>query len=157
VSGEGRIRLLSIGRPSPPAIEEACRAYARRRPGGTGFTLEHLPGARASSALVRKRREGARFGTRLGTEGALVVLDEHGTFLDTAGYARALERWRAHPGGVTLLVGGPEGLDPALRLRADFLWSLSPLTLPHAIVRLLVAEQTYRALCLHAGHPYHRA
>jgi 23S rRNA (pseudouridine1915-N3)-methyltransferase len=90
-------------------------------------------------------------------EAALVVLDERGTLLDTADYAQALARWRERRGGLTLLVGGPEGIDPALRARADFLWSLSPLTLPHAFVRLFVAEQTYRALCLLAGHPYHRA
>jgi len=157
VSGGGRICLLSIGRPAPPAIEEACRDYARRRPGGEGFVLKHLPGARASSASLRRRAEGARLRTHVPPEAALVVLDERGTLLDTAGYARALARWRERRGGVTLLVGGPEGLDPALPARADFLWSLTPLTLPHALVRLLVAEQTYRALCLLAGHPYHRA
>lgn len=157
MSGAGTIRLLSTGRPSPPAIEEACREYARRRPGGRGFVLEHLPpcGPRASAA--RRRAEGERFLARIPEGAAAVVLDERGRLLDTPGYARALEDWRARHGGVVLVVGGPEGLAESLRERADFLWSLSPLTFPHALVRLLVAEQTYRALALLASHPYHRA
>ncbi len=156
MSEEDRIRILSVGRPSPPAIEELCRTYARRRPGGQGFVLHHLPAGTGAPA-ARRRTEGTRLLAHVPAEAALVVLDERGKLLDTADYAQALARWRERRGGLTLLVGGPEGVDPALRARADFLWSLSPLTLPHALVRLLVAEQTYRALCLLAGHPYHRA
>lgn len=156
MSAEAAIRILSIGRPPPPAIEECCRAYARRRPGGQGFVLEHLGVGPARPPPGRRRAEAARLLARISDEATLVVLDERGRLLDTVAYARALEAWRRRRGGVTLLVGGPEGLAPEVRARADFLWSLSPLTLPHALVRLIVAEQTYRALCLLSGHPYHR-
>jgi 23S rRNA (pseudouridine1915-N3)-methyltransferase len=89
--------------------------------------------------------------------GALsVALDERGRDVTTAGLARLLAGWLAGGRDVGFLIGGPDGLDPALRARADLVLRLSSLTLPHALVRVLLAEQLYRALSLLDNHPYHR-
>jgi 23S rRNA (pseudouridine1915-N3)-methyltransferase len=91
-------------------------------------------------------------------EGAHVVaLDASGRALSTAELARHLSRWIDHGGAVALLIGGPDGLAPACLERADERWSLSALTLPHGLVRIIVAEALYRAHSLLTGHPYHRA
>jgi 23S rRNA (pseudouridine1915-N3)-methyltransferase len=86
----------------------------------------------------------------------IVALDERGTALTSAGLAQRLDTWRQTADDVALLIGGPDGLDPALRSAAQERIRLSDLTLPHAMVRVLLAEQLYRAWSLNAGHPYHR-
>jgi 23S rRNA (pseudouridine1915-N3)-methyltransferase len=86
-----------------------------------------------------------------------VLLDEHGTRLDTPQLAQRLAFWLGDGRDVALLVGGPDGLAPAIKAGADESLRLSDLTLPHALVRVLLAEALYRAWTLHTGHPYHRA
>jgi 23S rRNA (pseudouridine1915-N3)-methyltransferase len=85
-----------------------------------------------------------------------IVLDEHGERIDTARLAARLAAWRGEARDAAFLVGGPDGLDPALKASADETLRLSDLTLPHALVRVLLAEALYRAWSLSAGHPYHR-
>lgn len=87
----------------------------------------------------------------------VVALAIDGTAYDTAELARRLRGWQLDGRDVAFLIGGPEGLAPACLARAELRWSLSPLTFPHGLVRVLVAEQLYRAWSLGAGHPYHRA
>ena len=87
----------------------------------------------------------------------VVALDERGQPWSTTDLVAELERWLDGGRDVSLLVGGADGLSPALLSRADQRWSLSPLTLPHAMVRVIVAEALYRAWSLRSGHPYHRA
>lgn len=94
---------------------------------------------------------------RVGTRDYAVALDERGSSFDSTGLAGWLRGRMAEGRDLALLIGGPDGLSPACRERADFAWSLSRLTLPHGLVRVLVAEQLYRALGLIRGHPYHRA
>jgi len=86
-----------------------------------------------------------------------VVLDERGREVTTGELAKLLERWLADGRDVAFLVGGPDGLDPALKASAEVQLRLSSLTLPHALVRVLLAEQLYRALTILDNHPYHRA
>src|SRR5690606_31120906 len=86
-----------------------------------------------------------------------VVLDERGRDIDTATLAHRFEAWREGARPVAILVGGPDGLEPALKASADETLRLSSLTLPHPLVRVLLAEQLYRAWSINAGHPYHRA
>ena len=89
--------------------------------------------------------------------GALrVVLDEHGRSFPTRQLAVHLERWRRDGRDVAFVIGGADGLAPEIKGCADLLWSLSPLTLPHGLVRVVLAEQLYRAASLLANHPYHR-
>jgi 23S rRNA (pseudouridine1915-N3)-methyltransferase len=85
-----------------------------------------------------------------------VVLDERGSAVSTVQLSERLQRWRADGRDVALLIGGPDGLDPVLKTRADETLRLSDLTLPHAFVRVLLAEALYRAWTLLQGHPYHR-
>ena len=87
----------------------------------------------------------------------MVALDERGAPWRTTDLAERLERWRTSGRPVGLLVGGPEGLSSACRERADETWSLTPLTLKHGLVRIVIAEALYRATSLLEGHPYHRA
>jgi 23S rRNA (pseudouridine1915-N3)-methyltransferase len=85
-----------------------------------------------------------------------VALDERGRSLDTRGFAGAIERWRAEAPGIAFWIGGPDGLAPALVARASMTLSLSALTLPHALARLVLVEQLYRCVSLIENHPYHR-
>ena len=110
-------------------------------------------GGRFSDEHVRER-EGARLLERLGSGGRVVALDPAGESLTTPEFSTRLVGW-ATP-GVSLVVGGPLGLHAAVRERAERCWSLSPLTFPHELVRVLVVEQVYRALTLLRGMPYHK-
>jgi 23S rRNA (pseudouridine1915-N3)-methyltransferase len=85
-----------------------------------------------------------------------VVLDERGRSFPTRTLADHLERWRNDGRDISFVIGGADGLDESIKSRADLLWSLSPLTLPHGLVRVVLAEQLYRASSLLSGHPYHR-
>ena len=94
---------------------------------------------------------------RIAPDNLVVALDQRGRSWTTADLAGQLADWQMQGRDVALLVGGPDGLDPACLARADASWSLSPLTFPHGLVRVMVAEQLYRAHSLLRGHPYHRA
>lgn len=87
----------------------------------------------------------------------LVLLDERGKGLASTELASKLEDWQQDGRDLAFVIGGPDGVSEAVRRRADFAWSLSRLTLPHGLARILVTEQLYRAWSLNAGHPYHRA
>jgi 23S rRNA (pseudouridine1915-N3)-methyltransferase len=104
-----------------------------------------------------RAREAERIRAALPPQARLVVLDERGRDLDTAGLSQRITAWQREGRDVALVVGGPDGLEPALREAADETLRLSSLTLPHALVRVLLAEALYRAVSLASGHPYHRA
>ena len=93
----------------------------------------------------------------IGRDDHVVALTITGKMMDTAALSQWLARRLTAGRPLALLVGGPDGLSPACLGRCDAEWSLSPLTLPHALVRVIVAEQLYRAVSIQAGHPYHRA
>jgi 23S rRNA (pseudouridine1915-N3)-methyltransferase len=161
-----KIRLLCIGTRSPAWVTEGYDTYARRLQKDNQLILEEVPRPRPAATLEQRlAAEGERLlarlkapeqGRRKGSE-IVIALDEAGAAWRTADLAAHMRKWRAGATDVALLVGGPDGLAPACRERADALWSLSPLTLPHALVRVLVAEQVYRAWTLITGHPYHRS
>ena len=100
--------------------------------------------------------EAARFEQALGKGWRRVVLDEHGSRRSTTQLAERLQLWQADGRDTALLIGGPDGLDPALKQTADETLRLSDLTLPHAFARVLLVEALYRAWSVTAGHPYHR-
>ena len=155
-----KCRLIAAGTRLPGWVDEGFREYQKRLRAPLVLGLVEIPLAtrRAGEDPEPARaREGARM---------LSVLDdkEHVVALEVTGAARsteALAAWLAErlraARPLALLIGGPDGLAADCRERADERWSLSPLTLPHALVRVLVAEQLYRAMSLMAGHPYHRA
>jgi 23S rRNA (pseudouridine1915-N3)-methyltransferase len=100
--------------------------------------------------------EGARIRAALAPGCAVVALDERGRSFTTSQFARRLESWRREGRDVAFVIGGADGLEPGLKLSASLLLSLSSLTLPHQLVRVLLAEQLYRGVSLLHNHPYHR-
>jgi 23S rRNA (pseudouridine1915-N3)-methyltransferase len=142
-----RIRLIAAGTRLPSWIDEGCEDYARRFGRGLKFELVEVP-------LLRTAE---RMRAALGARDYVVALEVKGRSLSTPELAEWLAARMAGGRDLALLVGGPDGLDARLSAEADFRWSLSPLTWPHGLVRILVAEQLYRAHSLLQGHPYHRA
>lgn len=151
--------MLAVGRGMPGWAEEGVREYARRFGRGYGFAVETVPMARRTAgADVRRcvRREGERMLARLRGDAHVAALAADGRALDTPALAGRLRAVRDGGRNLVVLVGGPDGLDRACLERAGERWSLSALTLPHPLVRVIIAEQLYRAVSLLAGHPYHR-
>lgn len=142
-----RVRLIATGNRMPRWVDEGVGEYAKRLAGGIKFELVEIP--------LAKQRE--RMGAAIGARDFVVALEVAGRAMTTAQLARWLAGRLADGRDLALLVGGPDGLDPELSARADLRWSLSPLTWPHGLVRIMVVEQLYRAHSLLAGHPYHRA
>jgi 23S rRNA (pseudouridine1915-N3)-methyltransferase len=142
-----RIRLIAAGTRLPRWIDEGVGEYARRFGRGLKFELVEIPLA----------REAERMRAAIGASDYVVALEVGGRAMTTAELSRWLATRMSAGKDLALLVGGPDGLDPGLSSRADFRWSLSPLTWPHGLVRVMVAEQLYRAHSLLQGHPYHRA
>lgn len=153
-----RIRLLAAAARPPHWAEAAFADYARRLPPALKLQSSLLPLARGHGDDPARARaeEGARMLAALARGETVIALDERGEAWSTATLAARLRAWEAGGRDVALLVGGPDGLAEPCRERADALWSLSPLTLPHALVRVVLAEQLYRAWSLNHGHPYHR-
>ncbi len=154
-----RIRLIAVGNRMPGWVEEGYREYARRLPRECALELVEIPpGRRSRNADIARilREEGERMLAAIPKGARPVALDVGGRAWDTPGLARQLGAWLEEGRDLALLVGGPEGLAPEVRARAELSWSLSPLTLPHPLVRVVVAEQVYRAFSLLRGHPYHR-
>jgi 23S rRNA (pseudouridine1915-N3)-methyltransferase len=144
----------------PAWVQAGFEEYRKRLPAHMALKLREVPAgqrkARTDAAAAR-RIEGDELLRRAESADLVLALDERGREWSTGELAEALRRWQLETPRVALLVGGPDGLDERCRERADRLWSLSKLTLPHALVRVLVAEQIYRAWTILRGHPYHRA
>jgi len=144
----------------PVWVDAGYTEYARRLPPECTLRLVEIePGHRGKGASpeLARREEGVRLLAALPKGAQVIALDERGTAWSTAQLAQELAVWLVEGRDLALLVGGPEGLDAACRTRADRLWSLSSLTFPHPLVRVILAEQVYRAWSLLNGHPYHRA
>ncbi|MBM4219139.1 MAG: 23S rRNA (pseudouridine(1915)-N(3))-methyltransferase RlmH [Gammaproteobacteria bacterium] len=142
-----RIRLIAAGTRLPDWVDAGVADYARRFGRGLAFELIEIPLAREAERMRKALRAGDY----------VVALEVKGRAMTTPELAEWLAARMASGRDLALLVGGPEGLDARLSASADLRWSLSPLTWPHALVRILVAEQLYRAHSLLQGHPYHRA
>lgn len=153
------IHLIAVGTKMPAWVEQGFREYAGRMPPECRLQLTEIaPGRRTKGAdLVRLlRQEGERLLAAVPASALVIALAVDGRALDTPALSQKLSHWLQDGRDVALLVGGPEGLDEACLRRAEQSWSLSPLTLPHPLVRIVVAEQIYRAWSLLQGHPYHR-
>ncbi len=154
-----QIRLLAVGSRVEDWVTAGFESYRQRLPRQLRLELVEIPlGSRASGGDSRAavEQEGRRIQQKLRPADYVIALDEHGCQWTSAELAQELERWLAQERRVALLVGGPDGLSAACRASARREWSLSPLTFPHGLVRVLVAEQIYRAWLILQGHPYHR-
>ncbi|MDI5934104.1 23S rRNA (pseudouridine(1915)-N(3))-methyltransferase RlmH [Halomonas kalidii] len=154
-----RVRLLAVGTRMPGWVTQGVEEYRKRLPRDFTLEVEEIaPGQRGKNADVTRAvaLEAERLRARLRGDEWVVALEVGGKPWNTEQLAREAEAWRLEGRDVVLLVGGPDGLEPSLSAAADQRWSLSPLTLPHPLVRILLAEQLYRAWTLLVGHPYHR-
>lgn len=154
-----RLKLIAVGQKMPGWVSEGFQEYARRMPPEMPLELIEIPLAKRGrnpdiARLVE--REGEQMLQALSDSDWVVTLDIPGKGWSTEALSEQLERWQMQGQNLALLVGGPDGLAPACRARAAQSWSLSPLTLPHPLVRILVAEQLYRAWTITRNHPYHR-
>lgn len=152
-----QIRILAIGNRLDDWLNRGFAAYRDRLPGRWQLELVEIPLPARRDPAVAMRREAGQLLSRLVPGECVVALDERGEQWSSVELAGRLARWEQDHGRVALLVGGPDGLDPSVRDRAGTCWSLSRLTLPHGLVRVLLAEQLYRAWSILNGHPYHRA
>jgi 23S rRNA (pseudouridine1915-N3)-methyltransferase len=154
-----RIEVISASGKQPDWVSEGFDTYARRLRGSCTLHLTEIALAkRARSVPVGRllEDEGRRMLAAVPKGARIVALDEAGKAWSTAALARRLEVWQSGGTPVAVLIGGPDGLAPACLEQASERWSLSPLTLPHGLVRIIAAEALYRAWSVLANHPYHR-
>lgn len=144
-----RVRVLAVGTRMPEWVVTAYEDYTRRLRTGMRIDLEELPVGKS------RAEEEKRFLERAGTD-YLVALDERGKSLTTLQLARWLGERQQDGRNLSFLIGGPDGLGPQVLKLAALRWSLSALTFPHAMVRVILAEQLYRAHSVLQNHPYHR-
>ena len=155
-----KARLVAVGERAPAWVAQGFAEYQKRLSHWLPLELAEVePGLRGKGRdpLRAMQDEGQRVLAALPKSPLVVALDGRGKAWTSEQLAQRLEHWRGQGRDLALLIGGPEGHAPEVLARADEQWSLGPLTLPHMLVRLLVAEQLYRAAALLANHPYHRA
>ena len=154
-----KLTVVAVGLRVPDWAQTAWDDYAKRFPPELKIELKAV---KTEPRVGGKTTDQVRVAERQRIEAAVpracrvVALDEHGTSLTTVALAARLRQWQMAGGDVALLIGGPDGLDPLLLQASDERIRLSDLTLPHAMVRVLLVEQLYRAWSVNAGHPYHR-
>jgi len=159
-----RLLILAVGHKMPAWVSMGFEDYARRMPRDTALQLVEIrpqprgAGANTSAQVDRMLKlEAQRLRSAIPAGATRVALDEHGRSATTQDLARFLEGWRREGSDVAFLIGGADGLEVELKRSAHLMLSLSSMTLPHQLVRVLLAEQLYRAASLLQGHPYHRA
>ena len=144
----------------PAWVKAGYSDYATRFPRDCPLVLTEIPAVKRSKTLTVEqvlRREGERLCAAIPKGARAIALDMQGRQWDTPQLAEQLRSWQLDGRDVALLVGGPDGLDTSVKAVAEALWSLSPLTMPHPLVRIVLAEQLYRAWSILNNHPYHRA
>ena len=154
------IRLVAVGDRQPSWVDEAFARYSERLPREWRFRLDTIATARRNKNDNSQRAmqaEGAQILSRLNDAEQVVLLDERGKQLSSKTLSLQLADWQSDGRDLCFVIGGPDGVSDACRQRANYSWSLSQLTLPHGLARVLCIEQLYRAWSLQTGHPYHRA
>ena len=154
-----RFLLLAVGQKMPGWVMQGFEEYQKRMPRECPLQLKEIPTAkRGKQAAIQKWQdeEAERLLAAIPASTHVVALDQHGKSWSTEALAGHIEHWMTLGQDVALLIGGPDGLSHAVRQRADQIWSLSALTLPHPLVRVVVAEQLYRAMMVIKNHPYHK-
>ena len=153
------IRLLAVGDRQPSWVDSAFDNYAARLPRQWQFRLEVISTAKRQKSTPvdsAKKLEGEKILGKIKATESVVVLDEHGKQFSSKELAEKIDDWQTVGSDVVFVIGGPDGVSADILARANTCWSLSKLTLPHGLARVLFAEQIYRAWSLSTGHPYHR-
>jgi len=154
-----RIKLLAVGTKMPQWVIQAYQEYAQRMPAVAQLELVEITakkrGKNADTARIL-RDEGEALRAAVPKGALTIALDRKGKQVDTEGLARKLQRWIDDSQDVAILIGGPEGIDPDYLNSIQTKWSLSALTFAHPVVRVMLAEQLYRAWSINANLPYHR-
>ncbi len=155
-----KCRLLAAGTRLPEWVNTGFKEYQKRLRTPLCLELEEIAVAtrrKGEDSMRAVIREGELMQAALRRDDFVVAMEIKGNPMSTEQLSQWLSGQLREGRSLALLIGGPDGLAPACRARANFSWSLSPLTLPHALTRVIVAEQLYRAISYLAGHPYHRA
>lgn len=154
-----KIRLLAVGGKMPAWVSQGFNEYSKRLPAEMTFELVELPlGHRGKGADKARaiKQEGDAMLAAIPKNDRVIALEVQGKSWSTEQLAEHIRDWQMDGRNISLLVGGPDGLDPRCVQLADQKWSLSALTLPHPLVRVVLAEQVYRAWTVIQGHPYHK-
>ncbi len=154
-----RIHLLAAGTRLPAWINTGFNQYAERLPKECRLVLKEIPLSakrRGGDVVKAINEEGTRMLAAMPMDACLIALDVDGRSFNSQALARQLDRWLKNGRDLALMIGGPDGLAEECMQRTELSWSLSPLTMPHGLVRVVVAEQLYRAWTILKGHPYHR-
>lgn len=154
-----KLVIVAVGTRMPGWVEDAYADFAKRMPRECSLELREIkaePRTTGKSVDAMMQAEAERIRAALPARCRRIVLDERGTEATTKLWAQKLGEWMNGGEDVAFIVGGPDGLAPALKEEADERYRISGLTLPHALVRVMLAEALYRAWSLHKGHPYHR-
>ena len=153
------IRLLAVGDRQPSWVDDAFGIYTERFPREWKFRLDTIATVRRNKndkSRQAMEAEGELITAKLNQTEQVVLLDERGEQLTSKSLASKLSDWQSDGRDLCFVIGGPDGVSDSVRQRADMMWSLSQLTLPHGMARALLSEQLYRAWSLQTGHPYHR-
>jgi len=155
-----KLNLVAVGTKMPAWLTDGYHEYAKRMPRECSLHLHEInPARRGKTANAQQwmQEEGERILAAIPNNHHVIALDVQGKSWSTEQLSQQLANWQADGRDVSLIVGGPDGLSAACLQRADQRWSLSALTLPHPLVRVVMSEQLYRAWTILQNHPYHRA
>lgn len=155
-----KLLVAAVGQRMPRWVNEAWTEYSRRMPPGLTLSLREIQlakrGKNADTRRLTNTESKAMF-VAMPARARVIALDVNGKAWSTEQLALNLENWMGEGRDVGFMIGGPDGISPDILARADQCWSLGPLTLPHPLVRVVLAEQLYRAWTITQNHPYHRA
>mgnify|MGYP003629407552 FL=1 len=154
-----RIQLIAVGSKMPSWVEQGYQQYVKRFPSDMPLSLTEIPaGKRGKNADIKRilHKEGELTMAAIPKGNRIVTLEVTGKPWNTPMLASNMQKWQMDGRDVSLLIGGPEGLAPECIAASEQKWSLSSLTLPHPLVRIIVAESLYRAWSVNTNHPYHR-
>ncbi|WP_159991946.1 23S rRNA (pseudouridine(1915)-N(3))-methyltransferase RlmH [Pelistega ratti] len=155
-----KLYIITVGNRMPKWVEEAWQDYAKRMPNDCTIELKEIkpePRTSGKTPTQMMAAEAKRIEAAIPEKTLKVILDEHGKDITTVQLAQHLEQWKNSGQDIAIIIGGPDGLDNTIKNTGHLKLRLSSLTLPHPMVRILLAEQLYRAWSITVNHPYHRA
>lgn len=150
-----QLRIIAIGKPLDRALQSVQEEYEQRLLPHIKVEWQLLPPAPDKQVVLCRDAESNKIMQQLKTSDTVILLDERGQLPDNEQFAERFTEWVGRHGRLVFVIGGAYGVNAALRARADFVWSLSPLVFPHRLVRIILVEQLYRTQAVLSGHPYH--